>query len=507
MDAKKNLVLGLAKGYNWYTLEPFVRSCIKNISNADMVLFVGDMSPFTIHMLEEVKKEFNGGELKLLPFKSELYPGHPANTRWLAFRDFLNEHAEEYSQVLCADTRDAICQTDIFELFSDKGDYFASAYYKEDFFIGKRSPNTIAAHMFDGVKESFGEEKAEFLRDKRALCPSVFLASSGEMKKFISILCEYVKNWDVFTSDEVAFDYLIHTDIPKLKNRIDIDSASGEIMHTHNLNNICPIKTENEFILNPAGTVPAMIHFYDRSALLMNFVDNFYRSKNLDFDENFIDEKSLMDQLPHLIFAEKFDDALKILLNNFFGQTIFFKETTSKKNNFDALTEENKKTPSENKFKGDGDAFIRMWEMILQKDLQVTHSLEVLEVSIQRALMDIYDEVLPLYRAEKICACIKIAEKQGHIVSLNFKKYVLKKLFERANFFADSVDVPRFFPVMLAVMDLIEDLKLPLGEEWRKIKNRAYDRCSFLFAENDDKKRVYYRPYRIDADFENGGIK
>ena len=117
MGAKKNLVLGLAKSYNWYILEPFVRSFMKHVSNADMVLFVGDMSPFTMHTLEEVKKDFAGGELKLLPFSSDLYPGHPANTRWLAFRDFLNEHAEEYSQVLCADTRDAIFQSDIFKLF------------------------------------------------------------------------------------------------------------------------------------------------------------------------------------------------------------------------------------------------------------------------------------------------------------------------------------------------------------------------------------------------------
>ena len=44
---KKNLVMGSASGYDWNTLEPFVTSFVRNCPNADLVLFVNDISDFT----------------------------------------------------------------------------------------------------------------------------------------------------------------------------------------------------------------------------------------------------------------------------------------------------------------------------------------------------------------------------------------------------------------------------------------------------------------------------
>ena len=44
---KKNLVMGVAKGYDWNALEPFVTSFRRNCPNADLVLFVDDISEFT----------------------------------------------------------------------------------------------------------------------------------------------------------------------------------------------------------------------------------------------------------------------------------------------------------------------------------------------------------------------------------------------------------------------------------------------------------------------------
>lgn len=43
----KNLVMGVATGYAWQDLEPFVTSCKKNCPDADLVLFVDDISDFT----------------------------------------------------------------------------------------------------------------------------------------------------------------------------------------------------------------------------------------------------------------------------------------------------------------------------------------------------------------------------------------------------------------------------------------------------------------------------
>ena len=47
----KNLIMGSASGYDWYALEPFVTSCKRNCPNAQLVLFVDDISDFTRDLL------------------------------------------------------------------------------------------------------------------------------------------------------------------------------------------------------------------------------------------------------------------------------------------------------------------------------------------------------------------------------------------------------------------------------------------------------------------------
>ena len=61
---KKNLILGAAQNYSWYILEPFVRSFLKNVPNADLVLFVDKNSDFTLNILR-MKKNISAIQLKL----------------------------------------------------------------------------------------------------------------------------------------------------------------------------------------------------------------------------------------------------------------------------------------------------------------------------------------------------------------------------------------------------------------------------------------------------------
>ena len=48
---KKNLVMGVAKSYDWDILEPFVLSCKRNCPSAELLLFVDDISDFTREQL------------------------------------------------------------------------------------------------------------------------------------------------------------------------------------------------------------------------------------------------------------------------------------------------------------------------------------------------------------------------------------------------------------------------------------------------------------------------
>ena len=47
----KNLVMGVAKGYSWNDIEPFVNSFKQNCPDADLVLFMDNPSKFTENKL------------------------------------------------------------------------------------------------------------------------------------------------------------------------------------------------------------------------------------------------------------------------------------------------------------------------------------------------------------------------------------------------------------------------------------------------------------------------
>lgn len=47
----KNLVMGVATGYDWYKLEPFITSFKRYSKNTDLILFVDNISEFTRHAL------------------------------------------------------------------------------------------------------------------------------------------------------------------------------------------------------------------------------------------------------------------------------------------------------------------------------------------------------------------------------------------------------------------------------------------------------------------------
>ncbi|MBR0060921.1 MAG: hypothetical protein IJP68_05520, partial [Selenomonadaceae bacterium] len=121
----RNLVMGVAKGYGWDMLEPFVTSFAKNCQSAELVLFVDDISAFNRDRLIQA-----GVLLKTFP--DDLKSGIPSNTRWKIFSDFLETHGDAYEQIFITDTRDVIFQNDIFATFGGLKSYLGYATEEDD---------------------------------------------------------------------------------------------------------------------------------------------------------------------------------------------------------------------------------------------------------------------------------------------------------------------------------------------------------------------------------------
>ena len=515
---KKNLVMGTGRGYSFYVLEPYVRSFAKNVPNADLVLFVDVLSDFTRHKLEEVGREVTsqGKEIKLLPFPEELKDGQPANTRWKMFADYLEVHGSEYQQVFCGGSRDLFFQGDPFRHFADQDSYIG--------FVDNGKGIIWSPHVSGDMDTSFrwmalfcGKNEAEKLKNKVHFGGDTVIGTSKEMKKYADTVWQYIikSDYKIFGPDETFLNYIAHNDLLDCK-KIEIDLDDGIIANLGCEVSLRPLKVDNNLLVNKSNNSYDIVHQYDRYLPLVNLADRLYRSADFEFDERFTDSQSVLDQIFQLIHFGKFDQVLD-LFTNYLSNTFNFGATFDK-NTAEALKEiasGNKKLSFLTDSKTQGDYFIRLWEVILEKDFGSSTSRELVELLIQRILMQSYPIIMSLYRAEKIVACIKVAEQKGHVISTEFKKFVLEKLFERAKFFVDMANIPRY----LTCMDLVADLNLPLDENWRRLKYEAHYRFCLMQPQIDmtnladeskelfAKQKILYRPYRIDADLENGGIK
>ena len=300
---KKNLVIGSGGGYGWYIWEPFVRSFVKYARNTDLVLFVDKLSDFTRHMLEEVGKEIQGGEIKLVPFPEDLKEGFIVNNRWKMFLRYLENNGNEYNQILVADTRDLIFQDDVFKFFADKKNFIGYTTEADDI----RGSKVGVELNYIWITNCFGENEAKRLADKEIICCGTVIGTTEEMKVFLKKMIEYNPNKYTTGNDQVTEQYLIYNDLLSVENIIKIDCLTGAIFTSYLFHEYNPIEIKDSMILRGDGKAPAVVHQYDRQETLINLVDELYRSCDYEPNENFTDVKFMMEQLPFLIKSEKYD--------------------------------------------------------------------------------------------------------------------------------------------------------------------------------------------------------
>ena len=245
----KNLVLGVAKGYDWHTLEPFVNSFKKNCPSAELVFFVDDVSEFTRDKL--IRK---GVIVEKFP---DGLDGIPNNTRWKVFLDFLEVHGDEYEQIFITDTRDVIFQSDVFEQFAGLSNWLGCVTEVGDI-RGSTTGNTI---NYEWIVSCFGKDEAEKIADQKVICCGTVIGSAAEMK----ILCRELwkilahKTTDVF--DQAVMNCLAYNGLLPIENLLEIAFDDGAIF-TNGL--IMNNATRGDFILRSDGGIPAVVHQNDR---------------------------------------------------------------------------------------------------------------------------------------------------------------------------------------------------------------------------------------------------
>ena len=469
----KNLILGTARGYNYYTLEPFVRSFVKKLCNTDLVLFVDNISDFTRSQLQaqsnRIKKKDCRIFLEVFPKNYDNIKDSTAvNIRWLIFFNYLKSHREKYQQVLISDTRDVIFQDDLFSKYANEKEYLL--YVTENVTFEN---NSYWAH---NMKQKFGEQELIKLRKEFILNAGTICGSFNEVLIFTKFMTELLQESAVWGDDQVVLNYLIHNDLLPIKNKIVSDNTkSGEIFIVSIAANMFGFNGDK--IIYSDGKAPSMCHQYDAFVESRQFADKIYRDHDFKPDYRFVDPRNAFEQIPHLMISNKNAEAITFFVKYVFGQTTFSAEhfkTCETRGYFDSIT--------------------KMLDNFRISNISPID--ELLELSVQRCIELIYtsgnpsigfaaDFIISLYNYIVNC------NKNSKIVSPSFKNFVATYLMRYAVLTQRSGD----FSSSAQFLDMVANLDISFDQNFYVFQSEIYRQCG--------RKEDSLSAYKKALDFNN----
>lgn len=453
---KKNLVMGAGSNYGWYIFEPFIRSFVKNVPDADLVLFVDNNSDFTLHKLKSVV----GDRIILENFPDSLRSGRPNNVRWKLFLDYVEKHGSNYKQILTTDVRDVIFQGNVFEDFSDQKSYLGYTL-EADNIRGEKSGSDL---NYKWITELYGKEEADFLADKNILCDGTVIGTVNEMKIFFRTMWENMPREKFH--DQTVQQYLIYHNLLPIENLIPIDCYTGAIFTSYLYHEWNPIELKNNFILRGNGEIPAVVHQYDRQDFLTEIVNKMYRNSDDEPNENFTDIKSLIDQIPCLIRSEKFSDVLKFFANYLSGE------------NLTAY----------------GNEIINCWELLSGKKVSEP-SADILGLTFQHIIQNSFKNGLYINQGKSVCKSLQQCKKNHYSVIDGLENWVESKIINAVQWHLEHNNSPRYMDCAYLMIEM-------------NLTNNEY--FCFLMAEwyrSLGEKNSSFLYYRKALDYQNKSIE
>ena len=388
----KNLILGASK-LDWFTVEPFIISFKQNFSDADLVLFVDDVSDFTMQKLKN-----GGGNIIILSIPDDLKSVSVIVSRWEMFKRFLDEHAE-YDKILVTDVRDVFFQGDVFESYAGYENFLV---YADEGYANKDDP---AHNNQNWLIRLFGENAYQKIADKPAICCGTVFGSREEMKIFLAGMMKILKRDMQWGDDQAAMNYLVHNKLLPIKNIFASSFMSGGISTT-----VYCVDFSNfirgDKILSGDGKIPAVVHQYDRHQKMIQLVDRLCREKYFQLDGRFLDARSSFEQTLCLAFRQNWIDATKIFVSNVFYAGL---------NN-------------------SGDSYLKIWQMILQAP-PANSDAEILSVAVQAKIPAAFSANVNINQMEKICAAYDFSAKNHRAIHPALKNFVANMAVRFAEIF------------------------------------------------------------------------
>ena len=422
----KNLVMGVAANYDWYTIEPFIRSCKKYCDNTDIVLFIDNNSEFTRNAL-------TGEGVILAQVPDTLKNFNVINSRWIMYKLFLERYGDNYGKIFLTDVRDVIFQGNLFEPFGEVENFLCCAVE------GEKIKNAKEHLTYDCLTHLFGSDVAERLADKKILCAGTVIGTLNDLKHLTDKMTNILQRSTQLGDDQAALNYLIYENRLEIENLIESDCEEGIILTSGLFHAANPIQIQNNKILRGDGNTPAVVHQYDRQPVFVEHVNKIYRDADFQPNENFNDTRSIFEQLTCAINIGKLNAAHKLFTRYLFGTDVT----------------------------GYSRELVKIFEMVLSKDS--TLAAEILSLSIQGTLPSIIKE-LDFQQLIKICSLADKLMKSNRLVLPQLKILVKETLFEVAQRLYEEKN----FEQGIEYLNFVITLNVPLDANFYLLQARFY---------------------------------
>ena len=242
--ASDDLVLGYATGYDSHDIAPFVRS-LRAVFNGEVALVVDDR-PDVIALLEEhdvraLSADLVGG-----------WEPHPVMARFAAFDRYVAERPE-VRNVLLTDVRDVLFQ---------RPPFAPQPTGLEVFVEGDR----LGDHAFNMkyLRALAGDRMAEDLASAPAICVGTVMGPRREISRFcrMVLMLAAIPRSEIggaFGADQAACNIAVHMGLVEAEVRENYGRVA-----TIGLTPGETLTFSNGEVVNPDGSVSAIIHQHDR---------------------------------------------------------------------------------------------------------------------------------------------------------------------------------------------------------------------------------------------------
>lgn len=259
-----DLILGALEGYAWEELEAFINSFQQvKWENCDLVLFVRKLSARNLRRLQEK-------EIKVLPIDDDLADEFIIDIRWKMYKRFLEKYCKNYHQVLLTDVADVILQKDLFTQYANKDKFIGVAV--------ERSSIADDVYTSRWIADRFGQEVYCRYKDFPVICCGTTWGTVLEIIRYCDKMSELIFSYRRFWGAEQACaNYIVYEnlmpDVDFIKSKAGIDDVSTVgVMKS--------VSVYDKFILNDDGSIPAVVHQYNRHLHLCELVNTQYTNRS-----------------------------------------------------------------------------------------------------------------------------------------------------------------------------------------------------------------------------------